>query len=297
MKNIFRSILAVAVVALSVAACNVDNIKEVYLPSDDEISFAQSVIVNTEINAQAKTLDIELTRTSTDGLLQVPVDVSKLPEGVTCPVPSATFADGEATAAISLNVEKMEVGVTYKGTLSLIPANTTGGYQENIAITSASLTLAKAFTWKSLGKGQFCEAFWEGFFSECEVLKAEGFERYKFINPYGPSTMSLQKPANVEIWVINEETGNVKWTSFNTGFDYDDNGHFIMAYWPSDQDPKYAAKEALSGFYEKDIIVLVPTFYMDGIGGWPSKNYPIAFCLPGRTQASFEEWLVEHGIW
>lgn len=211
MKNIFRSILAVAVVALSVAACNVDNIKEVYLPSDDEISFAQSVIVNTEINAQAKTLDIELRRTSTDGLLQVPVDVSKLPEGVTCPVPSATFADGEATAAISLNIEKMEVGKTYKGTISLIPANTTGGYQENIAITSASLTLAKAFKWVDYGKCNYTDDIVGPLFSApnvtypVKVMKAEGFDCYKLIDPYG-ADFPYNEPGDFRTgveWVIN----------------------------------------------------------------------------------------------
>lgn len=210
MKNIFRSILAVAVAAMTVAACNVDNYKAVYEPSDNEVSFLQSTVVSTEINAKATNFDIEVARTNTNGVLQIPVDGSKLPAGVTCAA-NVTFADGEAKAAISLNVSAMEVGKTYKGTISLIPANTTGGYQENIAITSASLTLAKAFKWVDYGKCNYTDDIVGPLFSApnvtypVKVMKAEGLDCYKLIDPYG-ADFPYNEPGDFRTgveWVIN----------------------------------------------------------------------------------------------
>ena len=299
MKNIFRSILAVAVVALSVAACNVDNIKEVYVPSDNEVSFAQSVIVNTEINAKAKSFDVELTRTSTDGLLQIPVDVSKLPEGITCAAPNATFADGEATAAISLNVEKMEVGVSYKGTLSLIPANTTGGYQENIAISSTSFTLAKAFTWIELGKGQI----YDGLALQpsdddlgvmpVTIQQAEGFKRWRIINPFdtkqlekawGPEYINTKQLSTViEVYAL-EDGVHLKFDGpIKTGLTYISLGSsaYIYYYFPSSYSASYAPYDANNQLLMNDkVLQLYVCQCIEGTTSWfgPGAKY---ISLPG----------------
>lgn len=292
MKKSIKIFVIAAVSALFATACNVDKVNPTYVPtSGSGVSFVQSIIDDAEILASASTYDIAIARGNASSALTVNLDVTDIPEGLSCPS-SVSFAAGEYSANVSLDISNMEIGSSYSGSISIAK----GEYNENISVATVDFNIAKAYTWVSLGTGQFCEAFWEGFFSECEVLKAEGFERYRFINPYGPSAESVKKPEYVELWVINED-GNVKWTTYNTGFDYDGAGSYIKAYWPSDLSASYASKEAYSGFWEKDIIVLVPCFYIDGVGGWPSSNYPIAFCLPGRSQESFEAWLTEQGIW
>lgn len=292
MKKTVKIFIVAAVSALFATACNVDKVNPTYSPTNASgVSFVQGIVDDTEILASASTYDIALARGNASSALTVNIVGDDIPAGVVCPS-TATFAAGEYSTVVSLDITGMEVGEAYSGTISIAD----GEYNEDIAIASLDFNLAKAYTWVSLGTGQFCEAFWEGFFSECEVLKAEGFERYRFINPYGPSAESVKKPEYIDIWVINED-GNVKWNTYNTGFDYDGAGSYIKAYWPSDLSASYAAKEAYSGFWEKDIIVLVPCFYIDGVGGWPTSNYPIAFCLPGRSQESFEAWLTEQGIW
>lgn len=148
--------------------------------------------------------------------------------------------------------------------------------------------LIHGYPWE---KGFFYDGFWEGFIGEVEIMKADGFDRYRVVDPYAASEESTGKnPANLDFWVTNAD-GNVQWDTFTTGFDYDGTGTFIKGYWPSDLSANYAYKESASGFYENDIVVFYPCWYMDGVGGWPTSYYPFVVCLPGRSLDSFEGWL------
>lgn len=308
MKNIFRSILAVAVVALSVAACNVDNIKEVYLPSDNEVSFVQSTVVSTEINAKATNFDIEVSRTNTNGILQIPVDGSKLPAGVTCAA-NVTFADGEAKAALSLNVSAMEVGKQYKGSVSLVPANDANGYQEHIAITTANVTLAKAYTWIELGKGQIYDGLAlqpsadDLGIMPVTVQQAEGFKRWRIINPF--DTKQLQKawdPAFlntkqlttvIEVYAL-EDGKHLKFDGpIKTGLTYvtlNPEGH-IYYYFPSSYSASYAPYDANNILLENDkVIRLYVCQCIENTTSWfgPGAKY---ISLPGGPDLN--KWLLE----
>ena len=272
-------------------ACNVDNVKSTYTPvSASEVTFAQSVVSYSEIDAKASTYGIDITRNTATAAATVTLKAT-CPEGVTCPS-SVTFNAGEYKATISLGVSDMEIGKSYNGTIEIDESATNA----NIAISKVTFSLAKAYTWVSMGKGWFCEGFWEGFFNEIEVFEADGFDRWRFMKPYSVSEESTTGgPAYVDLWVNDE--GNVQWDTFNTGFDYSGAGDYVKAYWPSDLSANYKVKENYCTFWEDDIIVLFPCFYIDGVGGWQSGYYPIAFCFPGRTQASFEAWLTEQGLW
>ena len=59
----------------------------------------------------------------------------------------------------------------------------------------------------------------------------------------------------------------------------------------------YADMEAASGFYDEDIAVLFPCWYIDGVGGWPGKYYAISVCLPGKTEDEYIDWLTDFGIY
>lgn len=289
MKNIFKTISALGMSIALLASCDVDNIKPIYTPSTDGVSLGQSVINDTEIPAAQTTYNVDIVRGTASGSLTVNID-AKLPEGISCPS-SVTFADGEFATALPIDISKMEIGQSYKGSIAI------SGLTEDeakIAITSASLTFAKAYTWISLGTGFFYDGFWEGFIGECEIFKADGFDRYRVMKPYAESEEAVNAgPAYLEFWVVNDE-GNIKYDTFVTPFDYDGAGNFIKGYWPSALSPNYAEKEAYNGFYENDIIVFYPCWYIDGLGGWPSNYYPAVVCLPGRSADSFISWLEEN---
>lgn len=289
MKNIIKSFAAVVLLVLTVTACNTDNIKETYSPvCVSEVSFSQSVINATEIPAAENEWNVLLVRNTTASAITVSVKAT-LPNGITCPA-SVTFDAGVASTSLTLNISGMSVGKSYKGTIEIADET---AMNKNIAIAKTSFTLAKAYTWVSLGKGYFYDGFWESFIGECEYQKADGFDRWRVIDPYKESEKSDgNNPAYIEMWKT--EAGPVAWNTFRTGFDYSGDGDYIKGYFPSELSSSYAEKEKYSKFYEKDIVVLYPCWYIDGLGGWASSYYPIAFSFPGRSVDSFIEWITNN---
>jgi len=283
--KIFSTLLAVV---LLFTACNTEVQKAIYEPTGDGVSFLSTVYVDTEVPASNSTIDITIARETADAALTVNLS-NTFPEGIACPS-AVTFNAGEYATNVTLDVSAMSVGVTKKGTISI----TSDVCDANHDIASVTCTIAKAYTWNSLGTGFFYEGFLEGFLGEVEVKKAEGYDRYRIMDPYAISAESDgSNPAYIEFWVTNAD-GNVQWNTFKTGYDYSGSGDYIKGYWPSELNTKYASKEAYSGFYEKDIVVFYPCWYMDNLGGWASSYYPIALCLPGRTEAQFISWIEEN---
>lgn len=288
MKKIIKS-FAVFSFALLAVSCNTDFVGTVY-DGQGSPTFAQAVINNVEIPSSETTYFIPINRSSLESAQTVSIEAT-LPEGITCPT-SVEFAPGAYTTNLVLDISKMEIGESYTGTIKLAGLT---DEQKNIATSTINFKLAKAYTWNSLGTGFFFDGFWEGFISECEILKADGFERYRVMNPYSAAE-EKGGPAIFEFWVINED-GNVKFDTFTTPFDYSGEGDFIKGYWPSSYSEKYAGMEASSGFYDKDIAVLFPCWYVDDVGGWPGKYYPISICLPGKSEDEYIDWLTEFGIY
>lgn len=294
MKNIFKA-LAVAGAAVALfASCDTDLVKAEYT-GDGAVSFAATVVTATEIEASETVFNVPLCRSNASEAKTVSIKAT-LPDGLSCPS-SVTFNAGEFEAFLPIDIAVMEVGNSYKGTLEIEGLS---DEEKAISISSTAFTLAKAFTWISLGTGLFYEGFWEGFIGEAEVFQAEGFDRWKIINPYKDSEIAdVAGPATLEFWSIGKDSYGydlVKYDTFYTPYDYDGGGNIIKGYWPSDLSANYAAKEEYNGFWDDDIIVFDPCWYIDGLGGWPSSHYFIAFCMPGRSVDSFIEWINEAGI-
>lgn len=288
MKKIIKS-FAVFSFAMLAASCNTDFVGAVY-DGQGSPTFAQAVINNEEIPASETTYLIPINRSSLESAQTVSIEAT-LPDGITCPA-SVEFAPGSFTTNLGLDISKMEIGSSYSGTIKITGLTDD---QKNIATSSVNFKLAKAYSWESLGTGFFFDGFWEGFISKCEIFKAEGFDRYRVMNPYSAAE-EKGGPAVFEFWVINED-GNVKFDTFTTPFDYSGEGDFIKGYWPSSYSANYADMEAASGFYDEDIAVLYPCWYIDGVGGWPGKYYAISVCLPGKTEDEYIDWLTEFGIY
>ncbi len=295
MKNIFKA-LAVAGAAVALfASCDTDLVKAEYT-GDGAVSFAATVVTATEIEASETVFNVPLCRSNASEAKTVSIKAT-LPDGLSCPS-SVTFNAGEFEAFLPIDIAVMEVGNSYKGTLEIEGLS---DEEKAISISSTAFTLAKAFTWISLGTGYFFDGFWEGFMGDVEVLQAEGFERWKIINPYGAAAeAAVAGPAALEFWANGyDEWGYklIKFDTFYTCWDYDGGGNIIKGYWPSDLSANYAAKEVNSCFYEDDIVGFDPCWYIDGLGGWPSSSYFEFLCMPGRSKADFIEWLTEMGVY
>lgn len=288
MKKIFKAISTLTLGLLLVSSCNVENINATYSPSKDEVSFVQSINVNTEIPTQSTTYDVLIGRNSTEKALTVNI-ACDITEDVVCPS-SVTFQAGESSAIISLDIANMKVGKQYKGKITITDESV---INKNIAISAISLTLQKVYTWNSLGEGEW----WDNLalmsetslgIQKVEVLKAEGFERYRIMKPYantaqlaeawGASALGGAKNNYIEFWVNEDMT--VAWDGWwCPGLLYDGAGTDIKAYYPSylTGDP---AEDGKSKFVMEKVVAFYPYWYIDGLGGFGTK-YPCFLSLPG----------------
>ena len=267
-----------------------------YSPENaQEVSFVQATVVNQEILATAPTFDITLSR-NTPGAAATVAVTSTFSSGVVCPA-TVTFNAGESTATLSLDITAMEVGKAYKGTVSLSDTTT---FNKNIAVASATLTLAKAYTWVSLGEGEWFDNLalmtsTSYGIRKVEVLKADGFDRYRIMNPYTAEAIAAAgwepggaKSSYIEFWVL-ENGENVAWDGWwFPGILYSGAGTDIKAYYPSVLSASLAADDAKSKYFEEKVIGFYPYWYIDGLGGFGSK-YPCFLSLPGGP--ALESWL------
>lgn len=314
MNKIFKSILVVAA-GLFAAACNLDQVNDLYVPENDEPNMLYSVYNDLELDASLQTVSIPVTRAKSDAEFTVKLDVL-LPEGVTTAgtagepdengntlyKSSVTFAAGEPTTNVVLDVSAMEVGIQYAGKVSFADSTQVN---VNTATFSCSFKLAKAYTWVSLGEGEWFDQF--GLMSDAsygiqkvEVLKADGFDRYRILDPYanteqltaawGADAIGGMKSTTIEFWVL-EDGVHVAWDGWwYPGLLYAGEGTDIKAYYPSALSPSLATDDAKSMFLEEKVVGFYPYWYIDGLGGFGAK-YLAALSLPGGPD--LEAWLNE----
>lgn len=306
MNKIFKTFLAVSVSLLAVA-CNLDQVNDIYTPESNEFSMLQNTFSETEILATLETIAIPVVRSNSKEAATVNL-VASLPLGITVAgnatqldtlkngvIPYSTtvsFAAGEAQAACVLNISVMEVGSNYKGSISIAEGE---DINEHKVTLSTAFTLAKAYTWVSLGQGEWFDQLSlmssDSFgIQSVEVLKADGFERYRIMAPYanmdqlaaawGASSLGGNKSSFIEFWVLENGT-NVAWDSWwYPGILYDGDGTDIKAYYPSALDASLAVENDKSKFTDEKVVAFYPYWYIDGLGGFGTK-YPCFLTLPG----------------
>ena len=180
MKNIIKSVLAL-MAAVSFVACNVDNIGETFsTDTTNNASFVQTVISNTSLPASTTVFNVPVARSSAATAQTFNIK-STLPSGV-CPS-SVSFAAGEYETSIQLDLSKVDVGTSCKGSLTIEG-------QEKFTRSSINVTLQKAYTFAKYGTGTYHyneECFFQGDDPGLEIYKAEGFDVY-YITHWGNDT-------------------------------------------------------------------------------------------------------------
>ena len=311
MNKIFKSILAASVCFLAVA-CNLDQVNDIYTAEGNEASMLQTVYSETELSASLETVSIPVVRANTAEAATISL-IATLPAGITIEGnatevgtkedgsviynTSVSFAAGEAQSACVLNVSAMEVGTSYKGTISIAEGD---DVNQNKATMSTAFTLGKAYTWVSLGNGEWFDQL--SLMSDSsygiqnvEVMKAEGFERYRIMAPYanedqlaaawGASSLSSNQNSIIEFWVL-ENGVYVAWDGWwYNGILYDGEGTDIKAYYPSSLSASLVDEDAKSLFVEEKVVEFRPYWYIDGFGGFGTK-YPCFLTIPGGPSMS-----------
>ena len=278
-----------AIVAAALfTSCNKDVEGAIYSnQSNAGVSFTASTLSAVEVPASNPVFDVEIVRGNTAGAVTGSLSASLVANkvelsGVT--VSNYSFADGENSTTVSVNISPLEVGVAGTLTLTIADADASIG-----GVKSATIKVSKAYEWKSLGKGYFLDNFF-GMESEPEILKAEGFDRYRVIEPCEPyrianadtdSWVASSSAPFIEFWV---EDGLVFWDEWFTGQNYDgDKASPIYAWHPSAfsslNDPEFWQ---YSKFLDAKTVQLAPYYYIDGLGGWnyTQKNGVVYIVLP-----------------
>lgn len=314
MNKIYKSLL-VLTAGLFAVSCDLEQVNDIYVPENDEPNMLYTVYNDLELPASQQTLSIPVSRAKADKEFTVSLNVL-LPAGITTTgtpgelgedgktlyKSSVTFEAGKSIADVVLDITAMEVGTQYTGTISFSDSTQVN---VNTAVFACSFKLAKAYSWVSLGEGEWFDQF--ALMSDSsygiqkvEVLKADGFDRYRIMEPYanteqltaawGADCVGGMKNTYIEFWVL-EDGSHVMWDSWwYPGLLYAGEGTEIKAYYPSSLNASLAADDAKSKFLAENVVGFYPYWYIDGMGGFGSK-YLCALALPGGPD--LEAWLNE----
>lgn len=286
--RISKKIFGMAIVAAALfTSCNKDVEGAIYNGQNNAgVSFTAATLAAVEVPASNPVFEVEIVRGNTAAAATGSVTASlkagsTVIGGVT--VSDFNFAAGENATTVKVNISPLEVGVQGTLTLTLSDADASIG-----AVKTATLKVSKAYEWVSLGKATFVDAF-VGATGNPEVLKADGFERYRVMAPYEEWRVSPEAQADswtaassapfIELWV---EDGLVYFDTFFVGLNYDgDKSQPILAHHASDF-MDGVSNFKFSKFLDAKTIQLAPYYYIDGLGGWnyTQKNGIITITLP-----------------
>ena len=257
-------------------------------PLDAGLSF-QCSSYNETLSPGANEIVIPLQRSV--NAVEETVDITFTPDA-DCPsdiiVPSqVTFAAGSNSTDIVIKIENATPPYSYTGKLQF------SGDTSYSGISALTLNCPVSYTWFSLGTGGFIDAWVmdnaEDMF-QVEILKAEGFERYRVMNPYkeyyttiGPASwedwIASTGPSYIEFW--ENADGKLSFNSYSTGLNYEGvDGQAIGAYsWTA-----FGGSSDYTGeydmWYEPGYAVLSPVYYINGVGGFGQQQFAVQIELP-----------------
>ena len=287
--NVFKKIsVAASVIAVATLSSCSDKGYWDEAPLDAGLSF-QCSSYNETLSPGANEIVIPLQRSV--NAVEETVDITFTPDA-DCPsdiiVPSqVTFAAGSNSTDIVIKIENATPPYSYTGKLQF------SGDTSYSGISALTLNCPVSYTWFSLGTGGFIDAWVmdnaEDMF-QVEILKAEGFERYRVMNPYkeyyttiGPASwedwIASTGPSYIEFW--ENADGKLSFNSYSTGLNYEGvDGQAIGAYsWTA-----FGGSSDYTGeydmWYEPGYAVLSPVYYINGVGGFGQQQFAVQIELP-----------------
>jgi hypothetical protein len=287
MKHLYKICVFCSLLVLGFVSCEQDNTGALY-EDVSGVTFANAKLNSVTVQATNPTFTVDLLRGDSSSPLSGNVtfeatlpDKSSL-EGVT--VSGYSFGAGETKTTITVNVDPLEIGVVLSMKFT-IPDNALTPVS---GIGTLSVDVQKAYTWLPLGKGKYVDNWVSGVEYPVEIQKAEGFNRYRVLNPYVETLKNddgewedwraTSSAPHVEFWTT--ENNLVSFLPFFLGLNYQaDSKQPIYAYHAS-------AFSGLSPDFSKWVdsktVQLAPYFYIEGLGGWNNtqKNGVIIITMP-----------------
>lgn len=300
----YLSGLSVAAVAMMVAACDTDNEGDLYADDPDAVCFMASAMASVSVEATNPTFTVELTRGNAANALSGTVslkathvvevaneetgEIEEVEEdypGIT--VSGYTFAPGEYLTTVTVDATALAIGIDATVTLTLDADNVSLGGSNKI-----TFPLSKAYTWVSLGTGTFTDNWGWAITYNVEILKAEGFDRWRVVGPYRESEINDDgqwedwlaggSADYIEFWLRTD--GIVDFYPFYTGIIYSGTPGAEIWCYPGKAPYDFTAgvTMAYNKFVDEKTVQLAPLYWIDGMGGWNNTVYDgvIVITLP-----------------
>lgn len=233
-------LMALLSIALGFASCDSEQEGSLYSESANGATFVSASLADITVSPADPTFTVDLIRANSgselSGTVTLTAKIGDVPlEG--CSVSGYTFAAGENMTKITVNVSPLEIGKELDVTLTLDGDNTPISGSNKV-----SVIVNKDYNWVSLGTGSFVDilAFTEKPYN-VEIQKAEGFDRYRVIDPYVEGSKNddggwgnAVAPTScdyIEFWL---KDGIIYYNKFFIGINYEGSAsNAIYAYHPS----------------------------------------------------------------
>ena len=281
-KSLFSMLMVLSLCVFT--SCEQENEGVIYNAENQGLSFTFNSF---ELSAPANNpvISVPVYRAVANDAFTSSITVSTEAPGVTAPS-SVSFAAGENQTTIDINLgDQLGVGVIASITIKLNEADASVG-----GVIQASVSAYKEYVFESLGMGTFQDNWALGGTYSVEIQKAQGFDRYRVIDPYKEGltnddgawenwiSMGTRCPY-IEFW----ETGEGDLVMFNTfalGINYE-----AAASQPIKAYHSAALGGGVPDFCKKidaKTYQLAPYYYISGLGGWDNTAYDgvIVITLP-----------------
>ena len=202
-----------SVAAVMFVGCSTDGYWD-KAPIDSEVKYTFDQSEQTYSVAGTETLTeikVSLTRNTNVGASTIAVDAKFNDPALSGPA-EVTFADGSNTAIYTIAVGDIQVGVSYKATLSIAKDNTSVSGN-----STTTINLSKLYNWVAAGSAQFYTS-WSGTIDDnglvgdgvkVDIEKAEGGNGlYRLVSPYyysetaaGATGVTLEKGHHIQFTV------------------------------------------------------------------------------------------------
>lgn len=307
---------AALVGAAVLTSCSKDQVSEIYTPAEGDgmFSFNATTTAAFEFSDDNPVLNIDVYRSTTDGAATVQLTSTQTSGSQTVNVVDVpaelTFEDGNGRAVLSITAnDNMEAATNYTLTISIGDESVSPGGNQSI-----TLTVSQAYSWITLGMGQFYDNL--GFsvdldgdgllttaeelaIQEVEILKADGYDRWRIVNPWGnrdavalswgESAVLDEYSAYWEFYLL-EDGVHVRWDgAVLPGILYSDDYGAVNYYYPSDYSGAdlSAWSEGIGIYDTNGVFGLNPAGVLPDGGVYFTNPMNIYVALPGINLAEY----------
>lgn len=275
MKYINKLTLALVVLCMGLlTACNQDQEGAIYQPNNAELSFNSSALEDVAVPAGNPVYNLEVFRGNVNATPQgkpsFSVTVKQNGQNVElegCTISDYQFEEGASRGYVAINVSPLAVGVNANVTVKIDDADLSAG-----GVQTTSFSICKEYDWVSLGMGTFTDYFTIGDVTyNVEIQKAEGFDRWRVIDPYAESIKN--DDGDNGDWLDTAACPYIEFWNIGDGL-VSFNPYYIGLLYQGDPSAKIYAYPAtalgltnISGWADEKTVLLAPYYYVPALGG------------------------------